>query len=66
MTRKDYIAIADALRRAFNIAEVNGEPLTFNQKQSVIGHIALTMKRDNANFDSKKFADAANPMFQEI
>jgi hypothetical protein len=66
MTRKDYIAIAEALRQAFKNAEYHDEALTLSQKQHIIGYIALAMHRDNPNFDSKLFASSANPMFEQI
>lgn len=54
MTRKDYVLIARALHEARNEAKP--------EEQAVVGNaaekIAISLKADNARFDSQRFFDA--------
>lgn len=57
MTRKDYVAIADALREARRQLEgmsSEGEDVF----QTVMGELAAVLQADNPNFDRVRFERA--------
>ena len=53
MTKKDYIAIADAISRSGMASTVAGRRLTF--------YLAALFKVDNPNFSRKKWLNACGP-----
>lgn len=60
MTKKNYIALAEAL-----IEARNGVPPSFNLKEAeavlalVTKEVAVVLARDSANFDTQRFIRAA-------
>lgn len=57
MTRKDYIAIAAALRDSYPIAENNSPDSAWRH---CVNAIADTLQRDNSRFDRERFLKACN------
>ncbi|MFZ5988640.1 MAG: hypothetical protein ACOYWZ_16155 [Bacillota bacterium] len=57
MTKKDYILIGDALKRAFNWHKQNYMVKEFQnlQKQVIIDCIGLVFQKDNSRFDFNKW-----------
>lgn len=59
MTRKDYIAIADAIRRAEPVAMIESErPILRQAWARTADHIADALQADNCRFDRYRFLRA--------
>ena len=59
MTRKDYIAIAEALSEvSARLTPRTHEVESYQVMFDVINELAKTLKADNANFDTERFKDA--------
>jgi hypothetical protein len=58
MTRKDYIAIAAALHRAYREAGMHPGTDKMNGVLLAAHELSATLKADNPRFDLDKFLDA--------
>lgn len=56
MTRKDYVAIAAALRGA--IIETGDTPQAIRALNAAANNVSEVMQRDNSRFDRSRFLDA--------
>ncbi len=58
MTRKDYIAIAQALADGYRYAEKDSdEEIHYGFFGTIVSHIAKTLKEDNPAFNKDTFID---------
>lgn len=57
MTKKDYILIAETIKKAHEALLVGG-PETNRYFDYIINHFTMSLKHDNPRFDENKFAEA--------
>ena len=63
MTRKDYIAIAEVIRREYLAPKIGIDGVDKLSKSGVISGLSAVFREDNPNFDSRRFAEACGLSF---